>query len=367
MPNRMPPPPGADEQTLLAEIARQKKIIQALMNRAERSTNAQGSNFSNTQATVMLEDQVRHRTEDLEVALRDNKKITRELHAAQSNLLATAREAGMAEIATNVLHNIGNVLNSVNISTGLINIKMRDSKAQGLAKAVQLINEHAEDLGDFLTLDDKGKLIPSYLNKLVAALSVEQQSIVEELESLNKNVNHIKSIVATQQSYAGKTNVIEAVKVSNLLEDALRINSNALTRHWVTVVKEFAEVPLLMLDKSQLLQVLVNLISNAKQAMENVMSRPHQLTVRMNIINLADEQRLQICVEDNGEGITQENMVQLFVHGFTTRKNGHGFGLHSCVLAAKEMGGTLMAHSDGLGKGAVFTLELPAKIVEDTR
>lgn len=357
----------ADKVALLAEITRQNKIIQALMNRAERSTNAQGSNFSSSQATVMLEDQVRNRTEDLETTLRDNKKITRELHAAQSNLLAMAREAGMAEIANNVLHNIGNVLNSINVSTGLIKNKMRDTKAQGLSKAVQLINEHAENLGDFLTHNDKGKLLPGYLNKLVTALAVEQQSVIEELELLTKCVDHIKTIVATQQSYAGKTNVIEAVQVSNLLEDALRINANALARHWVTVVTEFADIPLLMLDKSQLLQILVNLIGNAKQALEGVMDRSHQLTLRMNIIDLADGQRLQICVEDNGEGITQKNMARLFVHGFTTRKYGHGFGLHSCVLAAKEMGGTLIAHSDGLGKGATFTLELPAKPVEDSQ
>ena len=288
-------------------------------------------------------------------------KITRELHEAQGELVTSARQAGMAEIANNVLHNVGNVLNSVNVSAGLVNRRMRDSKAQGLAKAVDLMNEHAADLGDFLTRDEKGKLLPGYLNKLVAALSAEQQSIVEELESLTKSVDHIKDIVATQQSYAGAASLVEAVQIRDLLEDALHMNAGALVRHQVAVVKEFAEVPVLLLDKPRLMQILVNLIGNAKQAMDGVVDRIHQITLRVDIADLGDGRRLRIRVEDEGEGIAPENLARLFVHGFTTRKNGHGFGLHSCALAAKEMGGTLMAHSDGPGKGATFTLELPLK------
>jgi signal transduction histidine kinase len=305
------------------------------------------------------------RTEELEAALHDNEKIGRELRAAQSELLATARQAGMAEIANNVLHNVGNVLNSVNVSAGLIGSTMRDSKAHGLAKAVHLMNEHSADLGDFLTRDEKGKLLPGYLNKAVAALALEQQSVVEELGSLAKSVDHIKDIVATQQSYAGAASVVEAVQIRDLMEDALRMNVGAMTRHRVTVVKEFEDVPLLLLDKSRVLQILVNLISNAKQAMDGVLDRAHRMTLRVDVAGLADERRLGIRVEDNGEGIPPENLPQLFVHGFTTRKDGHGFGLHSCALTAKEMGGTLTANSDGPGKGATFTLELPIRSIAE--
>jgi two-component system NtrC family sensor kinase len=294
-----------------------------------------------------------------EAALRDNERITRELHGAQSQLVTTARQAGMAEIANNVLHNVGNVLNSVNVSAGLVNSKMRVSKALGLAKAVELMNEHEADLGDFLTQDARGKLLPGYLNKLVAALTAERQSIVQELGSLTTSVDHIKDIVATQQSYAGAASVLEPVQVRELLEDALRMNAGALARHQVTVVREFADVPLLMLDKSRVLQILVNLIGNAKQAMDGVTDHAHQMTLRVGIADLTDGRSLRICVEDEGEGIAPENLARLFVHGFTTRKSGHGFGLHSSALAAKEMGGTLTAQSDGLGKGAAFTLDLP--------
>ena len=295
--------------------------------------------------------------DDLELRVEER---TRELRDTQSELLDSARQAGMAEIATNVLHNVGNVLNSVNISADLVSRKLRASKAQGLRKAMQLINEHPDDLGAFLTQDQKGKLLPGYLNQLVEAIALEQQGMTDELAQLSKSVDHIKDIVATQQSYAGANSLLEPLHISELLEDALRMNSGALTRHHVRVIKEYGEVPLFMGDKHRLLLILINLISNAKYAMSGLSDRPRQMTLGVKIV---DDTTLQISVKDDGEGIAEENMTRIFAHGFTTRKEGHGFGLHSCALAAIEMNGHLTAHSDGPGKGAQFTLQLPLKTV----
>jgi signal transduction histidine kinase len=281
---------------------------------------------------------------------------TRELKDTQSELLDTARQAGMAEIATNVLHNVGNVLNSVNISADLVSRRLRSSKAQGLGKAMQLINEHQSDLGTFLTQNEKGKLLPGYLNQLVEAIALEQQGMAEELAQLSKSVDHIKDIVATQQSYAGANNLVEPLYISELLEDALRMNAGALTRHHVTVVKEYGDVPQVMGDKHRLLLILINLISNAKYAMSDLSNRARQITLGVKVV---EDTILQISVKDDGEGIAPENMTRIFAHGFTTRKEGHGFGLHSCALAAIEMNGHLTAHSDGPGKGALFTLQIP--------
>ncbi|MFS2069509.1 DAHL domain-containing protein [Pseudomonas sp. CT11-2] len=285
---------------------------------------------------------------------------TRELKDTQSELLDTARQAGMAEIATNVLHNVGNVLNSVNISADLVSRRLRSSKAQGLGKAMQLINEHQSDLGTFLTQNEKGKLLPGYLNQLVEAIALEQQGMTEELAQLSKSVDHIKDIVATQQSYAGANNLVEPLYISELLEDALRMNAGALTRHHVTVVKEYGDVPQVMGDKHRLLLILINLISNAKYAMSDLSNRARQITLGVKVV---EDTILQISVKDDGEGIAPENMTRIFAHGFTTRKEGHGFGLHSCALAAIEMNGHLTAHSDGPGKGALFTLQIPLKPV----
>ena len=206
-----------------------------------------------------LSEQVADRTRDLELA-------NQRMRQAQDTLVTTARQAGMAEIANNVLHNVGNVLNSVNVSAALIGSKLRDSKSAGLAKAVNLMNEHTADLGTFISLDERGKALPGYLNKLVSALAQEKQAVTDELDSLTKSVDHIKEIVATQQSYSGATSVTEPVQVKDLLEDALRMNAASIAHHQINIVKEFAEVPSVLLDKHLMLQILINLIGNAKHA-----------------------------------------------------------------------------------------------------
>jgi signal transduction histidine kinase len=284
------------------------------------------------------------------------KQAQAELDATHRQLVESSRQAGMAEIATNVLHNVGNILNSVNVSVGVVSSTLRDSRAHGLSRAVQLMHENAADLGHFLTHDVRGKLLPGYLSQLAQTLALEQQGMMQELQHLATSIDHIKGVVATQQSSAGKCSIIEPVQIGDLLDDALRMNDGMLARHGVSVVREFADVPLLMLDRSQLLQIMVNLISNARHAMESMPGASQQITLRVEHVAGTS---LRVAVRDVGEGIPAENLTRIFVHGFTTRKTGHGFGLHSCALAARQMGGTLTAHSDGHGQGATFTLEIP--------
>jgi signal transduction histidine kinase len=283
---------------------------------------------------------------------------TRELKEAERELVDAARMAGMAEIATNVLHNVGNVLNSVNISAELVTRKLKNSKTQGLGKAVRMMNEHATDLGQFITEDEKGKLLPRYFNELVDSIATEQGLLIEELAQLTKSIDHIKEIVTTQQTYAGAARLIEPLNVADLFEDALRMNSGALSRHQVTVIKDYQDIPMIMGDKHRLLLILINLISNAKAAMSNV-EPPREMTLGVRIV---DQTTLCVSVRDRGEGIAPENQARIFNHGFTTRKDGHGFGLHSCALAAVEMNGRLQVESDGPGQGALFTLEIPLEL-----
>ena len=350
--------PAAQEPDPKDEIARLNKIIQALMDRAERSANAQGSDFNLFQTTIMLEEQVLSRTAELEAALRENEEVNRVLRKTQADLVAAARSAGMAEIATNVLHNVGNVLNSVNVSAGLILSRVRASKVDGLARTVQLMSEHADDLGTFLAADPKGKMLPGYLVQLAPLLAAEQRAVVDELVALGKSVDHIKEIIAAQQAHAGASGLIEAIRIHEVVEDALRMNAGGLARHQVVMQSDMTRIPELPLDRGRVLQVLMNLVRNARQAMEAVADDRAKLMLDAEIVG---DQTLRIRVADTGVGIVPENLTRVFVHGFTTKKDGHGFGLHSAAIAAREMGGTLAVHSDGPGSGATFTLELPIR------
>ncbi|HXB60399.1 MAG TPA: PAS domain-containing sensor histidine kinase [Candidatus Acidoferrales bacterium] len=285
------------------------------------------------------------------------KETEAELAETHKRLLDTSRQAGMAEVATSVLHNVGNVLNSVNVSTSLIAEKIQKSKVSSVVKVVDLMRAHPNDLGNFFANDPKGKQVPEYLAKLAEHLAQEQQELLKEIGSLINNVVHIKEIVAMQQGYAKAAGIVESLKASDLVEDAIRMNSGAVDRHNIKIIRDFGQVPVLATDKHKVLQVLVNLIRNSKYACDDSERTDKQITLRLR----NGDGRVKISVIDNGIGIAPENLTRIFMHGFTTRKEGHGFGLHSGAIAAKELGGTLTAHSEGIGRGATFTLDLPAQ------
>jgi PAS domain S-box-containing protein len=275
-----------------------------------------------------------------------------ELH---KRLVESSRQAGMAEIASSVLHNVGNVLNSVNVSSTLVAEKARELKVSSVARLAALVREHETDLANFLVNDAKGKQIPGFLSNLASTLEHEREALMDEVKSLESNVAHIKEIVSMQQNYAKSLGVLEVLKITDLVEDAVRMNSGAISRHRVKLVREFSEVPPVMTDKHKILQILVNLIRNAKYACDDSGRDDKEITLRV----ANGEGTIKISVIDNGIGIPPENLTRIFSHGFTTRKDGHGFGLHSGALAAKEMGGDLVVSSAGTGQGATFTLILP--------
>ena len=282
------------------------------------------------------------------------KQAELELQAAKQ-LLETSRQAGMAEVATSILHNVGNVLNSVNVSSGLILDKIQDSKITGLTRAVALMEAHKSDLPGFFDQNPKGRQLLGYLAKLDIHLAHEQKEILQEVHTLLGNILHIKEIVAMQQDHARVSGVIETLNIEDLVEDALRLYSGALDRNAIKLVREYSEMQPVGVDKHKVLQILVNLIRNAKHAFDDSGGNEKQITLR--ITNAND--RVKISVIDNGIGIPAENLIRIFNHGFTTKKDGHGFGLHSGALTAKELGGTLTAFSEGTGRGSKFTLEIP--------
>jgi C4-dicarboxylate-specific signal transduction histidine kinase len=147
--------------------------------------------------------------------------------------------------------------------------------------------------------------------------------------------------------------------VTELVEDALRLNASALEQDRVGIIRQYDAAPVIGVDKHKVLQILLNLIRNAKYACEQSHRTDKELTVRVT----QGDDRVWIAVSDNGVGIPAENLTRIFAHGFTTRKDGHGFGLHSGALVAKEMGGALNVRSEGRDKGATFTLELPFRRV----
>ncbi len=292
----------------------------------------------------------------LSAEITERTRAEKALAEANRRSLDASREAGRAEIATSVLHNVGNVLNSVNVSVALLDEALAKSRAGNLTRAAALLHEHADNLAQFLTSDARGRVLPSYLAELGRHLSSETEQQRIEIRQLITFVAHIKDVIAMQQGYARATGVRTSSSPNELCEDALRVHAPSLERIGSGIERRYALNPTLMLDRSRVLQVLINLIGNARDAVE-----AHQGVRLVTVACLVENDRLRVTVTDTGVGIAPEVMPRLFTHGFTTRPEGHGFGLHASAIAARELGGSLTVHSDGPGLGATFLLDIPAE------
>jgi PAS domain S-box-containing protein len=284
------------------------------------------------------------------------KNAEKKLDTIHKDLVRASRVAGMAEVATSVLHNVGNVLNSVNVSATMILDRLAKLKIGRISEVVHMLRDHKNDLPGFLSTDPRGQHLVEFLELLAASLEEERSSLRSEVDQLALKIDHIKQIIAMQQNYAQVAGVIEKVPLLDIVEDALNIHSGAYARHDVVVAREFEIAPTVFVDRHKVLQILGNVLSNAKYACDASPKKEKQVTVRT---EAAPENRVRIRISDNGMGISEENLKRIFAQGFTTRKEGHGFGLHSSALAAREIGGCLTVHSDGHGHGATFALEIP--------
>jgi signal transduction histidine kinase len=310
-----------------------------------------------------IEQRVRERTLDLQREIQDRIETQFKLEETHKQLLQVSRQAGMAEVATGVLHNVGNVLNSVSVSATVVCDRLRQSEVDDLHRAVAMLQGKNGQLAQFLTTDPKGRLLPEFLAKASKFLVNERDELVAEMAGVGQHIEHIKEIVSMQQTYARVFGVLEPVPSEALVQDALRMNAAAFERHGIRVIQQIDDgLPPAMVDRHKVLQILINLLRNAKYALDEHSLVDKRLEI---VVKRTAGGTIAITVRDNGVGIAPENLTRIFGHGFTTKKDGHGFGLHSGALAAKEMNGSLSVHSEGPGQGASFTLELPAALNRD--
>lgn len=315
-------------------------------------------------AWAELEGRVADRTKELARTVDELESEIHQRHQAEAQkdemhrqLLDASRRAGMAELANGVLHNVGNVLNSVNVSADLLGQRLRESRIDGLSRVAELLQRHAADLPDFFASTQKGRALPAYIEQLSVHLRRERDLLVDEAGSLSARIDHIRDIVDRQQSYARSAGVTTTVSVSALAGEAVEMQRIPLQQAGVAVHIDASGEDRCDLDRARVLQILTNVIGNARHAIRDTGRGEGHITIRAENAG----ELLRYRIEDDGVGIEPENLERVFGHGFTTKKDGHGFGLHHSANAATEMGGRLWAESKGLGHGTTLVLELPLR------
>lgn len=286
------------------------------------------------------------------------KKAEEKLEETNKKLIETARLAGMTDVAISVLHNVGNTLNSANVSVDMILETLSHSGLDRLSKITSMLENHRDNLCSFLTSDPKGMLIPQYLIALNQKLQEENNNISTEVSNLSKNIQHIRSIIESQQSISKTKGNIEKIYLPDLIDDALRISGSNITNNGIEFSKNFKDVGHIESDKTKIMQIIINFFRNARESID---ANPIIKNKKINLTIQKNKNNLDISVEDNGNGISPDALEQIFNFGFTTKEKGHGFGLHSSILAAKELGGDIRAESEGEGMGAKFILTIPIK------
>ena len=288
-----------------------------------------------------LEERVRHRTAELE--------------DLQKDLVENAHYSGMAEIATSVLHNVGNILNSVSISGYLIRESLDRSPMKGFLRANEILEEHADDLETFIREDPRAYRLLQYYLKLGERVRDQHEKVDEQTNLLLNKIQTIKDVVAQQHNYVSGVYQTETMPLYAMVEISLKILEENIVEKGIEVVRNFEEVPPVTIQRTKLIHTLVNLIKNAKESI--IHSGSEQKRISLHIYS--EGEQVLLTVEDTGDGISAENLNSIFNHGFTTKEMGQGFGLHSCANAMKEMGGRIWAESEGKGHGATFYLRFP--------
>jgi signal transduction histidine kinase len=242
-----------------------------------------------------------------------------------------------------------------------VQARLKASQYDRVERVAALLEAHRDALGDFLLNDPRGKHLPQYLSALGAQLKKDTEGLQREIGAISGHVQYLCDIVQAQQTFARVGGTEEAVDVRELVDTALRLKARNL--EGIDVRREISDIPEFLADRYKLLQILVNFIGNACDAIAENVSGARQMAIRAQVV----DGQLEIAVEDSGVGIPEELLARIWEFGFTTKTHGHGFGLHSSAVAAQQLGGTVAVISAGPGLGACFTVKIPVNVASHSQ
>ncbi|CAM2009776.1 ATP-binding protein [Acanthopleuribacter pedis] len=273
------------------------------------------------------------------------------------DLRELAAQAEVSKVANGLIHNLGNLFNSINISTQTLVEVVRDSKIPELLKANRLFLRNLDNIGDYVTKDPAGRYLPEFYRSVGDFLKEDLEKLHTELADIAEKVAFIKEMISTQQDYAKSESVTRKLALNDVVDRALQIELPSMTKRGIRIEKKYQARFFVYGVKSKVLHVFLNLFKNAKEAMT---STDHEDSFLQIGIQSLPENKVEVTVRDNGAGIDEANLDKMFSYGFTTKPDGHGFGLYTSAEAMNQLGGSIAVSSEGIGHGACFRLIFPA-------
>lgn len=281
-----------------------------------------------------------------------------QIDVLNGNLLDSARHAGMAEVAANVMHSVGNVLNSLAVSSASLKEKLENINADKVIKLINYLKDATDEEGEnFKDYKKNTDLVIKCLTVISQEADANKADLLEEVASIISHISNINSVVSNQQEISRYPNMLRKVVLSTLIDNVLKEHEDSIIDHKIIIDSECKKDLTLTTDEFQLKRIISNVILNAINALIASGNIDKKIYISC---DLDSNNRIIIKFKDNGIGIMPEDTNKIFNLGFSTEKARIGYGLHYSAIAANSLGGNLHAISEGVGKGTEFILSLNA-------
>ena len=295
------------------------------------------------------------RTDEIGVLARELDRMVARVAESRTQLVDQSFQAGFAELAKGVLHNLGNAMTPIGVRLASLREQLRAAPAADAEQAVAELQAGAAD-------PQRGADLEQFLRLACRQLAGTVRSAQADVELMTRQASAIQTALTEQLHSARNEHVIEPVRLTELVAQSLEIVPDSCRQRLaVDTDDNFRKLGVVRVARTVLRLILQNLIINAAEAVRDAGKERGVLQVSAEITREAERQQLHLQLKDDGVGIAAQNLERVFEKGFSTKspQTNHGIGLHWCANAINALGGRIWAVSEGPGRGASMHLLVP--------
>jgi two-component system, NtrC family, sensor kinase len=295
------------------------------------------------------------RADEIGLLAREFDRMVQRVTETRMQLVDQSFQAGFAELARGVLHNLGNAMTPLGVRLANLGERLRSAPAEDAEQAVNELQSRSCDLTRKADLEE-------FLRLACKELAITVRAAQEDVAVMSRQTTAVQSMLVEQMRAARNEHVIEPVRLTELLSQSLEIVPDACRQRLTVDTDETVQrLGVVRVARTVLRLILQNLIINAADAVRDAGRDKGVLRVSAEIVRERDVQQLHLQCKDDGVGIAPQNLERVFEKGFSTKspETNHGIGLHWCANAMSALGGRIWAASEGPGRGASLHLMVP--------